>query len=337
MNTKRMTGLVALAGLAMMLSPYSPRPAEAGTLYGVAYATAAGSSVDPFPSGRQLVTLDPATGQVTQVVGPLGYEVEGLAFNPVTGVLYGTGLGPGAASGPEPGYLMQINTTSGAGTLIGSHGYGIGNGSTVAETGPYMFSDLAFRSDGTLFGMDIYRNRPIEINLATGEALANGLGPAMGAEAGLAADALDTFFAGPTASDSPLTDLITMDPVSGSSSNAVDLTGYGAYFGRSEGVGVGSGPGPGPIFVSGFEALDFDDNGALLGVAFFGGDNPPVGSYLSTINPTTGQMTVLGQTHYGNETVYVDAIAFIPEPLSVVLLAGGLTLWLIQWRVRRRA
>lgn len=81
--------------------------ATADVLYG-----ADGAAGNP----SNLYILDPATGAITSTVGPIGFAVTGLAIDPLTGILYGS---TGQASPTSPGFLITINTTTGAGTIVG--------------------------------------------------------------------------------------------------------------------------------------------------------------------------------------------------------------------------
>jgi len=97
-----------------------------------------------------LYVINQATGAIVQTIGPIGFAVTGLAFHPGTGVLYGT---TGAEN--DPPALIRINTTTGAGTLIGNN-----------ADGP--IADITFRSDGTLFGWSEGSDDLVTVNLATG-------------------------------------------------------------------------------------------------------------------------------------------------------------------------
>ncbi|MCI0636209.1 MAG: hypothetical protein L0206_20195, partial [Actinobacteria bacterium] len=96
-----------------------------------------------------LYRLDPRDGSVIQTIGPIGFnEVVGLAFHPVTGVLYGTSNGGG-------GQLIRIDPKTGAGIAVG-------------PTGPQI-PDLSFAPSGTLYGWDEPSNDDlVTINLTTG-------------------------------------------------------------------------------------------------------------------------------------------------------------------------
>lgn len=87
------------------LSVTPKQAAAASILYG---ATSAGGP-------GELYTLNPLTGAMTVDIGPLNdalganYPVTGLAFNPITGLLYGsTG---NAVAGRRPGWFPSIPPT----------------------------------------------------------------------------------------------------------------------------------------------------------------------------------------------------------------------------------
>jgi len=123
--------------------------AEAQTLYG---ATSSGHG--------ELYTLNPATGGVIQDIGALNdaaavnYSVSGLAFNPITGVLYGA---TGGVSGHS---LLMINPANGLVTVVGSF-----------NVGSATMTDLAFDSSGNLYGISSSGGANLySINAATGQA-----------------------------------------------------------------------------------------------------------------------------------------------------------------------
>ncbi len=104
---------------------------NAATLYG---ATASGGP-------GELYILDSTTGGVVQDIGPLhdalnvNYGITGLAFNPFTGLLYGST----ANSNPDTrAQLVTINPLSGLVTVIGA--FNVGNSGTTPST----MSDLSF-------------------------------------------------------------------------------------------------------------------------------------------------------------------------------------------------
>lgn len=102
-----------------------------------------------------LVILDPATGAVLQTIGPIGFSVTGIAFHPVTRQLYGSTGG----NDPVPANrnsLIRINTTTGAGTMVG----------LITAGGPT--ADITFAPDGTLFGWSEATDELVTINLSSG-------------------------------------------------------------------------------------------------------------------------------------------------------------------------
>jgi hypothetical protein len=105
--------------------------ADAQTLYG---STSGGHG--------ELYIIDPSTGGVIQDVGPLNdssavnYSVSGLAFHPVTGVLYGA---TGGKSGTQ---LLTINPSTGLVTIVGSF-----------NVGGITMTDLAFDSSANMYGI----------------------------------------------------------------------------------------------------------------------------------------------------------------------------------------
>lgn len=219
------------------------------------------------------------------------------------------------------GQLVQIDTNTGAGTLIGPIGFGtieaieslpngtlvgIANANQLIEintstgagqligtvTGYAWVEGLAHRSsDGLLYGSatvgpNADANRLITINPATGQptsAAPSLFGPAFWDVDGLAASASGTIF-GSHINSSP--SLFSVDPVSGVG------TGIGAL---SQAV-VG---------------MDFAADGTLFGVTIpdilNGGP-----SRLVKINPTNGAILDIGPIGFNT----IQAIAFVPEPTS---------------------
>jgi|GEM_PF-3134905 len=105
------------------------------TLYGID-----GNGQNPDPPN--LYTLDSQTGSILTTIGAVGYYVTGMAFDPTSGILYGT------TGGNDPTHsksLIRINTTTGAGTWLG-----VIKDSGNTTRGP--MPDISFRSDGTLYG-----------------------------------------------------------------------------------------------------------------------------------------------------------------------------------------
>jgi hypothetical protein len=119
-----------------------------GTLYG-----ADGASGNP---NCHLFLLNPGDGSVVQDIGPIGFPVTGLAFDPLSGILYGaTG---GFSPSPPRRSIITIDPNTGAGTLVGAEGSG----------GP--LADITFTSDGTLYGWGEGTDDLYTVNKSTGAA-----------------------------------------------------------------------------------------------------------------------------------------------------------------------
>jgi hypothetical protein len=118
----------------------------------------------------ELYILNPANGALISDVGPtsnvLGqnFPITGLAFNPVTGLLYGS---TGNAVAGAEARLVQINPATAQVTVIGMFNAGpVNSGGT-----PATMSDLAFDSAGNLYGIgSIGGPQLYSINPATGQA-----------------------------------------------------------------------------------------------------------------------------------------------------------------------
>jgi len=103
-----------------------------------------------------LYLLSPGDGSVVRDIGPIGFAITALAFDPTTGILYG---GSGAFSPSPPARsIVTIDPTTGAGTLIGPEGSG----------GP--LADVTFTSDGTLYGWGEGTDDLHTVNTSTGAA-----------------------------------------------------------------------------------------------------------------------------------------------------------------------
>jgi hypothetical protein len=138
-----MTAAAALAAAAAL----SPVASAAPVLYG---ATGA-SDADTLPASS-LYTLNPGTGAATSV-GPIGKAITGLAFDDTTSTLYGVTAGV-SLDGSER-QLLTINTATGASTLVGS-------------LGANEIEDIAFNSNGELYGWNESGDDLVRIGKATG-------------------------------------------------------------------------------------------------------------------------------------------------------------------------
>jgi len=114
-----------------------------------------------------LHVLDPTDGSVVRTIGPTGFShVTGIDVDPTTGVLYGVAN--------DPYQLIVIDTTTGAGSLVGATNLKI--------------SDISFDPEGSLFGWAANQGELARINLATGQATIVGECSCSTSQAGLAFD-----------------------------------------------------------------------------------------------------------------------------------------------------
>jgi len=172
-----------------------------------------GFGVDGDASPDILFSVDLATGLATNIGTGLGgqfTDVEGLAFDPTTGILYGVD-----DVGNE---LLTINTTTGIGTLVGPLGVSVTNPGLAISPGGVGFlaessgtdelfsivlgtgaatlvGAMGFDIDGitflgnTLFGVDPGTDALYTLNTSTGAAtLVGALGTGLQQETGLATD-----------------------------------------------------------------------------------------------------------------------------------------------------
>jgi hypothetical protein len=267
-------------------------PVEAGTLYASTAAGAAG----------ELYILDSANGAMIQDIGPLNdslnanYPVTGLAFHPITGVLYGsTGNNNSAAQAT----LVTINPATALVTVVGA----FNAGPTNTSGDPATMADIAFDSAGNLYGVaSIGGPNLYSINTATGQATLvgpNGVSTST-TGGGLAVSPASTFYGTPTASRF-----------------GTYNSGTGAYTNIANPVKPSGGA---------YGALDFDGS-VLYGLNVGSGSPPP--THLVTIDPATGTVTDLGVSLNS-----LDAIAFqIPEPATLVMWSPG---WFALAALRRR-
>lgn len=115
-----------------------------------------------------LYTINTITAAPT-VVAPTGYAITGLAFDPTDGAndnLYGA---TSTNSTEDPRSFIKINRVTGASVLLGP----LDDGSNAA-------SDIAFDSDGNLYGIGSNSGFLYTINKVTGEGTSLGDGPGYG-------------------------------------------------------------------------------------------------------------------------------------------------------------
>jgi hypothetical protein len=178
-------GLIALA---------TNNCANAVSLYAATASGAAG----------ELYILNPADGTVVQDIGPLNdassanYGMTGLAFQPSTGVLFGSTANHSAS----PAKLVTINPATGLVTVIG--GYGVATGDTM--------TDLAFDpTSGVLYGIGSNGGAHLySINTTTGAAtIVGNSGFTFTNGGGVAADSTGAVFASPAPANFGTYDKVT--------------------------------------------------------------------------------------------------------------------------------
>ena len=259
-------------------------PALAQSLYGATNGGGAGG----LPGPATLYTVDPASGNAT-LVGSIGINsVMSIAFLP-DGRLIG-------AATPDAGFtekveLIEIDTTTGAGTVIGTVGTVSGGkcGRMPGMTYHGGLGQLLGYADGC-FGSDpegLYRIDP-----ATGVGTSiGGSGFTLGGN-GLAWDsATDTLYATPHDAGA----LVTLD----AATSAATVVG---------------GTLPAPI-----GALTIDpSSGELFGSLRTSMAGQPKTGDLIRIDKVTGLMTTVGPTG-----VYLDSLAFLPGGSCAVHNGGG--------------
>jgi hypothetical protein len=289
-----------------LVAPALAARADAQVLYG---STASGGP-------GELFILNPANGAMITDVGPLhdsggtNYAITGLAFNPVTGVLYGSTANTVVATSAR---LVTINPATALVTVIGPYNAGpTGNNSHGQNVGATM-GDIAFDSAGNLFGIGSIGGPTLySVNISTGQATAVGPSGLSGGTAGggLAFSPSGVLFGSPNSFTATGAEFGTYNRATGAYTQIANIT-------TPAGAGTG---------YAGF---------AFLGNVLYG-DDLGTPAHLVTINTTTGAVTDLGASVVG-----LDAIAFsvtpVPEPASLTLLSlAGVGALAHQWRRRRR-
>jgi len=281
-----------LAGLSLAAS----QAALAQTLYG------ATSTRNGISDAGVLVILNPSTGAVLSTVGSLldassqHYSLTGLAFDPITGILYGSTANNSPTAARS---LVTVNPLTAQVTLIGP----VGGGGTL--------SDISFNSAGQLFGWsEPSSNDLVSVNLATGAATVVGPSGLNTAGSGLAFNASDTLYFTGTGDGGFLH---TIDPSTGAPTTVAALSGG--------------------IFGGNINALTFDASGTLFGsdnsLGGFGG------THLISINTTTGVITDRGPSINRLDALAFAPSTPAPEPASAALLLTG-ALPLLAMAVRKR-
>ncbi len=124
-----------------------------------------------------LYEVDKDTAAVINTVGSLGVSIQGIAFDPTTGILWG--VESRRAAGPPR--VFTIDHSTAAVTLVGS-------------TGVDSISDITFRSDGRLYGRAARGTQLYLINKSSGVASLVGFSSGTSRGGGIAFDANDQLF-----------------------------------------------------------------------------------------------------------------------------------------------
>jgi hypothetical protein len=133
-----MTALIVTAGVQPAFAKV-PGP----ILFGTTGACNNASPGGPCTQTSTLVQLDPATGALIKVIGPVGYTVNGLAWDKKSQTLYAsTAIGDVAFHG-----LITINVTTGAGTPVAPavHNFGLAGADSPIHS-------ITIRSNGHMAG-----------------------------------------------------------------------------------------------------------------------------------------------------------------------------------------
>ncbi|HJT82258.1 MAG TPA: PEP-CTERM sorting domain-containing protein [Chthoniobacterales bacterium] len=263
-------------------------------------------------TGQQLSAVP-----ITNVSGNGAIGVTGLAFNPLNGLLYGVSVHSVAAGNTVASSLLTINPTTGKATVLGALTLG-------AASAPV--SDIAFASDGTLYGWEArspFSLATIGLSGAqTGKltTIGNaGIGFTTGGGLALSPTDPNTFYVSATGADP-------------------DFGGRLSLINRQTGAGTAGPSLTGAPKLGSINAMAFFGN-TLYGVNSsqdpeeLGDDNLPDEIHIVTINLVNGAVHDLFRVKVFN----LDAIAFaqIPEPSTVALLATG-AVGAVALRFRRR-
>jgi hypothetical protein len=257
-------------------------------------------------SAATLYSISPATGAATPV-GAIGFNQVGvLAFAP-NGALYGVGQ-----NGAEKWVLMRIDLISGAGTAVGPTGL---------ETS---FQDIAFRSDGTLFGFA----RPLgqkskaglvySINTSTGAVrLVGNVTGGFEDSARVALSSENTLYT---------VNQRSLGTIAAANLGPVTPLHYSSAFGGTQ---------------SQANAVKFDSSTGMLW-ALVGTSGGTGGDYVATIDVKTGTVAPVVQTAAGLHSLAIEPLVNGPPPAPlpsslIFLLSGVLALlgWNLWTRSRR--
>jgi hypothetical protein len=156
------------SGASTLQSNFGPVGSPSATLESLAYGVGPSTFYSVADSGTgvsgHLLLATMGTGTVANVSGsthglPGAFRVDALAFNPVSGVLYGVwNANPGGPFGSNIYDLVSFNASTGAGSVIGPI-----TGSTAQA-----FAALRFDSTGAAYTVNTNNGDVYTVNLSTG-------------------------------------------------------------------------------------------------------------------------------------------------------------------------
>lgn len=261
----------------------------------------------------ELYILDPTTGGMIKDVGALNdvtglnYGITGLAFDPVSGVLFGSVANSNPATAAK---LVTVDPNTAAVTVIGA--FNAGNSGSRAAT----MADLTFDpTTDILYGVgSVGGPRLYSINTATGAAsLTGAISLTSTTGGGVASDAAGNIYGAPTGASR----FVTYNKTTGAISLIGALSGL-------------------PFPSGAVNSMCFDSSGTLY--AMEGDETALSATHLITINTSTGAATDVGPS-----LARLDAIAFrpastsVPEPGTMAYLFGPGVLGLLGFARRRRS
>jgi len=144
----RRSSLARLLACSLLAVSGAGSKATGGDLYGTSLNAASGGN--PRPS--LLYSIDAATGAGT-LIGSVGHAINGLAFDPTTGVLYGSTPSWDATA---PNQLLAIDLLTGAGTPVGGP-FGV----------PFV-SNLTFNDAGELYAFAHHGDELVRVDKTNG-------------------------------------------------------------------------------------------------------------------------------------------------------------------------